>query len=171
LRRLLKYMFIIILWRGYCSTNIYTFANHVLYCPQEAENEVSSITEERDRALQDLQSAMANNEKELAERYHYYWYIIESYWACISDMSALKTPDNKHTIQLETEARLQVTAVVKNLLFSINLCCGLGITGSYIFFVQCVWSTHSLSFYEFQRHCSWKCQATDKELRNKARLS
>jgi hypothetical protein len=78
LRRLLKYMFIIILWRGYCSTNIYTFVNHVLYCPQEAENEVSSITEERDRALQDLQSAMANNEKELAERYHYYCYIIES---------------------------------------------------------------------------------------------
>ncbi|AES95278.1 putative GRIP domain-containing protein [Medicago truncatula] len=35
---------------------------------KEAENEVLSITEERDRALQDLQSAMANNEKELAER-------------------------------------------------------------------------------------------------------
>ncbi|PNY16770.1 protein GRIP-like, partial [Trifolium pratense] len=34
---------------------------------KEAENEVLSITEERDRALLDLQSAMANNEKELAE--------------------------------------------------------------------------------------------------------
>lgn len=55
-------------------TKIYTFANHIriLYCLQEAENEVLSITEERDRALQDLQSAMANNEKELAERCHYY---------------------------------------------------------------------------------------------------
>ena len=53
-------------------TKIYTFANHILYCLQEAENEVLSITEERDRVLQDLQSAMANNEKELAERYHYY---------------------------------------------------------------------------------------------------
>ncbi|RDX75525.1 Protein GRIP, partial [Mucuna pruriens] len=35
---------------------------------KEAENEVLSITEERDRVLQDLQSAMANYEKELAER-------------------------------------------------------------------------------------------------------
>ena len=34
------------------------------------ENEVLSITEERDRVLQDLQSAMANHEKELAERCH-----------------------------------------------------------------------------------------------------
>jgi Na+/phosphate symporter len=65
-------MFIIILRRGHCLTKIYTFANHILYCLQEAENEVLSITEERDRVLQDLQSAMANNEKELAERYHYY---------------------------------------------------------------------------------------------------
>ncbi|ESW29979.1 hypothetical protein PHAVU_002G114800 [Phaseolus vulgaris] len=35
---------------------------------KEVENEVLSITEERDKVLQDLQSAMANHEKELAER-------------------------------------------------------------------------------------------------------
>ncbi|XP_019420180.1 PREDICTED: protein GRIP-like isoform X2 [Lupinus angustifolius] len=35
---------------------------------KEAENEISSTTEEKDRLLQDLQSAMANHEKELAER-------------------------------------------------------------------------------------------------------
>ncbi|KAJ1403869.1 GRIP domain [Sesbania bispinosa] len=35
---------------------------------KETENEVLSITEERDRVLQDFQSAMANHEKELAER-------------------------------------------------------------------------------------------------------
>ncbi|KAG5060915.1 hypothetical protein JHK87_001944 [Glycine soja] len=35
---------------------------------REVENEVLSITEERDRVLQDLQSAMANHEKEIAER-------------------------------------------------------------------------------------------------------
>ncbi|TKY70262.1 GRIP protein [Spatholobus suberectus] len=35
---------------------------------KEVENEVLSITEERDRVLQDLQSAMASHEKELAER-------------------------------------------------------------------------------------------------------
>ncbi|XP_057448949.1 protein GRIP [Lotus japonicus] len=35
---------------------------------KEAENEVLSITEERDRVLQDLQSSASNHERELAER-------------------------------------------------------------------------------------------------------
>ncbi|XP_019444880.1 PREDICTED: protein GRIP-like [Lupinus angustifolius] len=35
---------------------------------REAENEISTITEGKDKVLQDLQSAMANHEKELAER-------------------------------------------------------------------------------------------------------
>lgn len=35
---------------------------------KEAENEVLSITEERDRVLRDLQSALANHEKELTDR-------------------------------------------------------------------------------------------------------
>lgn len=46
--------------------------NRIVNFLQEAENEVLSITEERDRALRDLQSAMANHERELAERCHYY---------------------------------------------------------------------------------------------------
>jgi len=51
------------------------------------ENEVLSITEERDRVLQDLQSAMANHEKELAERCHIYWqiYMGLSAWFWILD--------------------------------------------------------------------------------------
>lgn len=54
------------------------YINHQshFYCLQEAENEVLSITEERDKVLQDLQSVMANHEKELAERCHYYWQIL-----------------------------------------------------------------------------------------------
>lgn len=35
---------------------------------QEAENEVSLISAERDKALQDLQDVLANHNKELAER-------------------------------------------------------------------------------------------------------
>jgi len=46
--------------------------NYILNFLQEVENEVLSITEERDKVLQDLQSAMANHEKELAERCHIY---------------------------------------------------------------------------------------------------
>lgn len=35
---------------------------------QEAEKEVSLVSEERDKALQDLHDALANHDKELAER-------------------------------------------------------------------------------------------------------
>lgn len=35
---------------------------------QEAEKEVSLVSEERDKALLDLQDALANHDKELAER-------------------------------------------------------------------------------------------------------
>jgi len=36
------------------------------------ENEVLSITEETDKILQDLQSAMANHEEKIAEKCHIY---------------------------------------------------------------------------------------------------
>ena len=39
------------------------------------ENEVLSITEETDKILQDLQSAMANHEEKIAEKCHIYWQI------------------------------------------------------------------------------------------------
>lgn len=45
--------------------------NSCIYCTQDAEKEILLVSSEKDKALQDLQNAQTNLEKEISTRYPY----------------------------------------------------------------------------------------------------